>query len=146
VLHGKSFCPVADHLSVDELRARMSEAVSIEQFRRQQVIFVRLTVPRCRCPASRNSVPSPIVQSRSGHGSTTASAPDGYTLSGREEEGTAIFPQMQRRPFSTGWLRRPAKACHNGAGSEEGIRKSRWARIAEKIMRTTCCTATGGGR
>jgi len=44
-------CAVAGHLSAGDLRTMMSGAVSVEQFRRYQVIFIRLTSPEM--PVSR---------------------------------------------------------------------------------------------
>lgn len=79
----KKFCHLADHLSIEDLRRRMSESVSIEQFRRYQVIFIRLTSPEM--PVSRVAELCSVAYRTVTQWTWLYNrlGPDGYVLSGR---------------------------------------------------------------
>lgn len=86
-------CPVAEHLSADELRTKMSEASSIEQFRRYQVIFLRLTSPET--PVSRVAELCSVAYRTVTQWTWLYNnlGPEGYVLSGRGGRRHSHLPE-----------------------------------------------------
>ncbi len=89
----KSGSVIADHLSVEELQVRMSGACSIDQFRRYQVIFLRLSEPELSvgkvaqlCAVAYRTVTQWTWQ-------YNKFGPDEYILSGKGGRRRGLMPE-----------------------------------------------------